>query len=250
MAVSLVNLRNSAHVITLCEALSYWVIKVLRPMKKPLDWIVDTGISGAIALPSASQLANNYLKASGNAEEAIDSIIAWRTIHACSTGFITGLGGIASLPVSIPLDLITSYILAANTVAAIAYLRGYDTSFEQVKVFILLCLIGEAGEKVLKDLGIAISTKVCENLIRQIPRKLITEINKRVGFRLLSKTGEKSSITLMKIVPLAGGVVGASLNGIYINRCGYCAKKYFVAQEVETRRFSGYFTRKNVRKIS
>lgn len=192
-----------------------------------LEWIADAGINGLGVLPSAEKVAADHLSKAASVEDAIDSLIAWRTTYAVGTGFITGLGGIAALPITIPAGLAASYALGANTAAAIAHLRGYDIYPDQVKTTILLALMGEAAEEIFKDVGIKIGEKVSQNLIKQIPGKVLIEINKKVGFRLITKAGEKGVINLMKMVPLVGGVIGGTFDGLFVNACGNTAKKVF-----------------------
>ncbi len=198
------------------------------PIRSTLEWIADAGISGLGVLSSAEEVAADYLSKAASVEDAIDSVIAWRTTYAVGTGFVTGLGGIAVMPITIPTSLAASYVLGANTAATIAYLRGYDVHSEQVRTMVLLCLIGEAGEEILKTAGIAISTKLCQNLIKQIPGKVLIEINKKIGFRLITKAGEKGVVNLMRMVPLVGGVVGGTFDGLFVNGCGKTAKEVFV----------------------
>jgi hypothetical protein len=197
-------------------------------VKKTLDWIAEAGVNGFGVLPSARKVAEDHLRNAGDVELAIDSIILWRTTYAAGTGFVSGVGGIAAMPVAIPAALLASYALAANTAAAIAYLRGYDIHSEQTRTMILLCLIGESGEQILKNAGIAIGTKLTKNLIQQIPGKVLIEINKRVGFRLVTKAGAKGVVNVAKMVPLVGGVVGASFDSFFVNACGRVSKKVFV----------------------
>ena len=192
-----------------------------------LEWIADAGINGLGILPSAEEVAKDHLNDAASVEDAINSIIAWRTTYAVGTGFLTGLGGIAAMPITIPSGLAASYAISANTAAAIAYLRGYDIHSDQVRTTILLCLLGEAGEEILKTAGIAIGTKVFQNLIKQIPGKVLIEINKKIGFRLITKAGEKGVINLMKLVPLVGGIVGGTFDGMFVNTCGKTANKIF-----------------------
>ncbi len=192
-----------------------------------LEWIANAGINGLGILPSAEEVAADHLSKATSVKDAIDSIIAWRTTYAASTGFITGLGGIAAMPITIPAGLAASYALGANTAAAIACLNGYDIHSEKVRTMVLLCLIGKAGEEILKTAGITIGTKVFQNIIEQIPGKVFIEINKKVGFRLITKAGEKGVINLMKLVPLVGGVVGGTVDGIFVNSCGQTAKNIF-----------------------
>lgn len=197
------------------------------PISRTLDWIIDVGVNGFGFLPSAQEVAEHHRKVCKTTEESIDSLIAWRTAHGAGTGFVTGLGGLAVLPLTIPASLATSYALGANTAAAVAILRGYDVTSDQVRTFILLSLIGEGSLEILKAAGINVGTKVTQNLIRQIPGKVLIEINKKVGFRLVTKAGEKGVINLMKLVPLVGGVVGAVFDSSFVNRCGKIAKNLF-----------------------
>lgn len=199
-----------------------------------LEWIVDAGINGLGVLPSAEQVAADHLSKAASVEDAINSVIAWNSTYAAGTGFITGLGGIAAMPITMPAGLAASYALGANTAAAVAYLRGEDIHSEQVRTMVLLCLIGEAGEEILKAAGITIGTKVFQNVIKQIPGKVLIEINKKIGFRLITKAGEKGVINLMKFLPLVGGLIGGACDHTFVNICGKTAKKV-LSQEPYTK---------------
>lgn len=54
------------------------------------------------------------------------------------------------------------------------------------------------------------------------------EINKKVGFRLLSKFGRTASINLVKEVPLVGGGVGTGVNVLTINQIAKYSRRTFV----------------------
>lgn len=196
-------------------------------VQSTLNWIVEAGINGFGVLPGARKVANDHLKDAVDLDSAIESIINWRTAYAAGSGFVTGVGGIAAMPVTIPAGLLASYALGANTAAATAYVRGYDVDTEQVRTLILLCLIGESAEQVLKNAGIAIGTKLTKAILQRIPGKVFIEINKRVGFRLITKAGEKGVVNVAKMVPLVGGVVGAGFDGYYVNSCGRAAQALF-----------------------
>ena len=73
-----------------------------NPIQATLEWIADAGINGLGVLPPAEEVAADHLSKAASIEDAINSVIAWRTTYAAGTGFITGLGGIAAMPITIP----------------------------------------------------------------------------------------------------------------------------------------------------
>ena len=56
------------------------------------------------------------------------------------------------------------------------------------------------------------AAKMGEAQIKRIPGEVIKQINQKVGFRLVTKFGEKGVVNLGKMVPLIGGVVGATFD--------------------------------------
>lgn len=204
-------------------------------VQKTLNWIIDIGINGIGTLPSAEDVATDHLSKSASVEDAISSVIKWRTAYATGTGFLTGLGGIATAPVTIPAGLAASYVLGANLAASIACLRGYDVHSDQVKTAVLLCLVGEVGEGMLKIAGIEAGKKLSRHFIMQkIPKEALKAINKRIGITLVTKTGEKGAIRLIKLVPVAGGIIGGAFDGTFVNSCGKLAKATFPVTATKT----------------
>jgi EcsC protein family len=181
-------------------------------------------------LPSAEDVAMDHLSKSSSVEDAINSVIKWRTAHASATGFLTGLGGIATAPITIPAGLAASYVLGANLAASIACLRGYDIHSDQVRTAILLCLVGEVGEGILKIAGIEAGKKLTRHFVMQkIPKEILSAINRRVGVKLVTKASEKGAIRLIQLVPIAGGLIGGAFDGTFVNSCGKFAKSTFSA---------------------
>ena len=151
-------------------------------VSKLLNWLVDVGINGFGFLPSAQDVAEKYLAKSNSREDAINAIINRRCFQAAGTGFVTGLGGMAVLPLALPASLATSYALAANSIAAIAYLRGYDIDSGRVRSMVLLCLLGRSAERVLKTAGVQVTKKLTQQAVKAIPNRVLVEVNRRVGF--------------------------------------------------------------------
>ncbi|NCG69745.1 EcsC family protein, partial [Vibrio parahaemolyticus] len=78
-------------------------------------------------------------------------------------------------------------------------------------------------------IGIVVGRKLTENAIKSISGKTITKINQAVGFRLLTKFGEKGAINLGKAIPLVGGIVGATFDSVTTNTIGNMARDTFIA---------------------
>lgn len=181
---------------------------------------------------SVKKLADDYLRKNSSTEKAINSLIAYQTTLCSSIGFATGLGGLAVLPVALPVNVTSTIYLQIRTVAAIAYMNGYDLNSDQVRVFVFTCLLGNSGREVLKTAGIKFGKKLALSAIKKIPRKVLIEINKKIGFRLVTKFGEKGIINFMKLIPLAGAGVGAVVDGVTELAVAKIAKKLFSRNEI------------------
>lgn len=92
------------------------------------------------------------------------------------------------------------------------------------------CLTGNAAKDILKDIGIVVGRKVTENAIKNISGKTILAINKKVGFRLLTKFGETGAINLGKAIPILGGVIGATFDSVATNTIGNIARDTFIIE--------------------
>jgi uncharacterized protein (DUF697 family) len=58
-----------------------------------------------------------------------------------------------------------------------------------------------------------------------MPATALLEINKAVGFRLVTKFGQKGAVNLVKLVPIAGGLVGGAINFAGTRVVGKTAKR-------------------------
>ena len=194
-----------------------------------INWITDRAIGGVGPLSSAESLAQEYLidQSYPDNGERIEALINWETSKNFTSGFLTGLGGIITLPVTLPAAFGASWLIQARMAAAIAKISGFDIHSDRVKTFVVMCLVGDAMKDIAKIAGVKIATGLTEALLRQIPGKLLIEINKQVGFRLVTKSGEMGVINLMKNVPLMGGVVGGSFDAYYCRVVGRNAKNLF-----------------------
>ncbi len=194
-----------------------------------VNWIVDSAIDGVPPLSSASSLAQEYLidRSYTDNDDRVASLINWETSKNFTTGFVTGLGGLLTLPVAVPAALGASWIIQARMAGAIAIIDGHDLKEDRVRTLVLLSIVGDSVKEVLKQAGVKIGNKLTEKVIMQIPGKVLIEINKKIGFRLLTKAGEKGVINLIKAVPLVGGLVTGGFDAAACRTVGKVAHNLF-----------------------
>jgi hypothetical protein len=192
-------------------------------------YLLDKGIEGAGPLSSAEDLANEYLVDSSFAsnERRVDALIRRETRKNFTTGFITGLGGVVTFPVSIPAALGASWLLQARLAGAIAKIYGHDLKSDRVRTEILLSLAGDVAKDAMNDLGIKLGDKLTRRAVDQIPGRLLVEVNKRIGARLLAKVGSRVVLKFPRAVPIVGGVVGGSLDAVVCRMTGRTARSLF-----------------------
>lgn len=175
-----------------------------------------------------SELVAPYIAHNEDTEAAIEKFILNQKLKCSGTGFVTGLGGLLTLPVTIPADLVSSLYIELRMIAAIAMIRGYDIHDDQVKTLVYMCLIGNAIGDVIKQVGIQTAEKLTvKKLLPKLTKEMIAKLNKAVGFRMLTKGGSKGMINLGKAVPLFGGIIGAVYNWAEVAICAKYAKKMF-----------------------
>lgn len=192
-----------------------------------LDWAYEKAVDGLPGTETAAELAESYLRKSTSVEKAIDSLIRWQNAKGVTSGFLTGLGGLITLPVAVPANIASVMYVQIRMIATIAHMKGYDLKDDQVKTFVFVCLTGQAAADILKQAGVKLGTALAKEAIKKIPGEVIKAINKAVGVRLVTKFGQKGIVNLGKAVPLLGGVIGGAVDGIGTNAIGKTAKKVF-----------------------
>jgi hypothetical protein len=192
-------------------------------------FLLETGLGGAGPLSSAEDLAAEYLIDRGyaNDDRRVDSLIKWETGKNFTTGFVTGLGGLVTFPVSIPGALGASWLIQARMAGAIARIYGHDIGSGRVRTKILLSLAGDVAKDAMKDLGLKLDSKITQRAVDQIPGRALVEINKRIGSRLLASAGERVLLRVPRAVPVVGGFVGGSLDAVVCRKVGRTAKSLF-----------------------
>ena len=199
-----------------------------REMMNLLENCYDKALEGVLpGERTVVELAEDYLAKSSSREKAIDNLIGYQTVLCGTNGFITGLGGLLVLPVAIPANVAGVIYVQLRMIAAIAHINGYDIYSDQVRTIAYACLTGSSAANILKNVGIKISEKIAVNALKKVPRAILRKINQQVGFRLVTKFGQKGLVNFGKMMPLVGGVVGGVFDTGMTLTIGNIAKKVF-----------------------
>ena len=161
--------------------------QLMDAMSKCYQAALD-GLPGA---KSCEALAQEYMDRYKVSTIAAKELIKQQLLKCSASGFVTGFGGLLTMVVTVP----------AN-VASVLY----------VQTLVYLCLVGSSLTDVVKSTGIKIANKVTTNMLKKLPGAVLTKINQKVGFRLLTKFGTKGAVNLVKVVPVAGALVGAGID--------------------------------------
>ena len=110
------------------------------PESKLLSSLLGRALGGFPPLSSAENLATEYLTDQGYAshDERVASLVKRETTKNFTTGFLTGLGGVITLPLGMPTALGASWLIQARMAGAIARIYGHDLNDDRVRTMILL----------------------------------------------------------------------------------------------------------------
>lgn len=181
-------------------------------MAKTLDWAYSKAVVGLTGVDSAYDLGNSYLHQDGTLSQQVDSLIKWQVAKAATSGFVTGLGGVMIMPLTVPANIASVIYVQIRMITAIAYMGGHDIRDDRVKSLVYICMVGNGAKELLKDVSIKAS------------EKLITKTIEKVSAKLAAKAGEKGVTSIGKAVP----VVGGSYDAISTRVVGKVAKKIFI----------------------
>lgn len=200
--------------------------------------LLDFGVDGIGPVDSsAAVVAKARSKHGSDVEKAIDDIVGDHIKKAAVGGFVTGVGGIFTMPVALPANVLEFYTLATRMVAGIAELRGYDVTTKAARAAVVLSLVGADADELMRKAGVTTaaglsgSGRLATLAMSRLPKAAAMMVNKAVGFRLLTAVGGKALGRIIRFVPVAGGVIGAGLDGYLMKRIADHARAEFAPQD-------------------
>lgn len=212
--------RSSHKPIELAATTDRWLLQ-----------LVQRAISGYGPLKPVAESADQALRdAHGNRAQAERALAKQHYLAAAGEGFVTGLGGVVLLPVTMPANVAGFYAVAARHAAALAHLRGYDVQSPSVQTAVALCLVGEDVNSVLSKVGLASSGLSTKLLSGVLPQTMSNALHKAIAFRLIAIVGAKRLATMGRLVPVVGGVVSAGADAYLLRGIVQAADEVFVVQ--------------------
>jgi hypothetical protein len=188
---------------------------------------LNRAIDGVGPLTPAAEAADRQLaEQRGNVDRAIHEVIENNVRIAGAQGFVTNVGGLVTMAVTIPANVAGLALVQCRMVAGIAHLRGHDLGDPRVRNAILALLLGEeqvaemVEKRRLPAPPMALATAPAHNptLDGVISAVVATDILTRVaGKRLATTVGRK--------IPVVGGVVGAGADGFATWKIGRYADR-------------------------
>jgi len=164
----------------------------------------------------------------------IDDLIGWQVRYAGAAGFISNLGGIITLPVSIPANLASVLLIQLRMIAAIAHIRGYKIDDPAVRTMAFMCLTGNGGASVLRGASVGLGTRMSARVISHLSGTALGRINQAVGAKLAAMAGAKGLVSVAKILPFVGGVIGGGFDAVATRGIALAAKRFFAAKPDES----------------
>lgn len=198
-----------------------------------LNTCYEKAIQGIPKTKNCYELASEYLEKYDTPEIAIDKFVNAQVAKCTTSGFVTSLGGLITLPVAVPANLASVWYVQLRMIATIAVIGGHDPSDDEVQTLAFICLVGGSVTKLCREAGIQFANKVTTAMLKKLPGSLLTKINQKVCFRFLTKSGTKGLVNLGKLVPIAGGVVGGGIDFVGTHIIAKKAKDVFLYDRLD-----------------
>jgi hypothetical protein len=192
-----------------------------------IERLMDVGIDGRGPFRSAQSVAEFALAQHREVEPAIDAMVRSHLRLAAANGFVTGLGGFVAIPIALPANVLGFYLVATRMVAAIASSRGHDIGQPEVRSAILLALVGADADDLVGRASEVGAGQLVNLAAQRLPGPALMAVRKGAMFRVLTRIGKKSRPRFGKAVPLAVGLVGASLDAYLLKRIADHARLEF-----------------------
>lgn len=202
-------------------------------MLQVMDWAFDKANGNIPGFGTSQEMAAKYLDKYGSVSAAIDHMVNWQITSAATAGFVTSLGGLPTMAITLPANIAGVMAIQLRMIGAIAELGGFHEATEEKKTGMYLCLLGSQASEVLSKAAGQFAVKFSTASLKKLPGVILTKINQAVGFRLVTKFGEKGLVNINKAIPILGGVVGGTVDALSTYAIAKAAKALFLNEIIE-----------------
>lgn len=202
-------------------------------MLQVMDWAFAKANGNIPGFGTSQEMAQKYLDKYGSVNAAIDHMVNWQITSAATAGFVTSLGGLATMPITLPANIAGVMAIQLRMIGAIAEMGGFHEDTEEKKTGMYLCLLGSQAGNVLSKTAGQFAVKFATASLKKLPGTVLTKINQAVGFRLVTKFGEKGLVNVHKAIPILGGIVGGSVDALSTYAIAKAAKALFLNEIID-----------------
>lgn len=193
-------------------------------LTKIVDWMIDNSIGDVTIYIQELRKKNVGI----SNDDLARKIVNRKTLKNGLVGAATSAGGFITLPIAVPADLIASWKIQIFMAMSIAHVYGLEPDNADLRTDVYLILAGDSAKEALKRVGIEISKGVTKKAIQKyITREIMVKIWKIVPQKIITKAGQKSMTSFMRMVPLAGIPVGFIFDYITTRTVGITAIHYY-----------------------
>ena len=192
-----------------------------------LDTLYPTVLDGLPGLGTPQSLAAEARQAGGSAEDQVDRLVRRHIALSSATGFVTGLGGWLTLPLTLPADLAGVALVQLHMAASVAALSGHDPTLPVNRERVVSCLVGAGPSDPARDA----EQEVLDRTALKVAEKGLNFVISNVG--RFASWGTKKVVTgrikrrALRGVPLLGGFIGALSNGYTTSQVARAARDTF-----------------------
>ena len=195
---------------------------------KPL---YNRAVDGLPVLGTPAETAGRFLAGPGTLHERAEEMTGTYSLLCGSTGFVFGLGGFLTLPVTLPANIIGVATLQLHLCAATAFMGGHDIHDDEVRARVIACLVSGADAEHLEETDEATevfdrsAVKLAERGIRLLAEGavgLATRATKWTATKVVTSRLPRRSL------PIVGGVIGGASDAYSTGKVAEVARRTFL----------------------
>jgi len=169
--------------------------------------ITGNRILNEFATPDSTRMQQTFAKLqaknpNATPDELVKKIISRQSWRCGLLGAITGVGGLVTIPIALPIDMITSLRIQTAMVNFIAL--AYNVKPDQMESQVINVVVMSGGRQ------------ASEYVTQRVTTRLIARLSARVAGK-----------SLVKLVPFVGAIVGFMFNYILTQATGRAAMQYY-----------------------